>query len=79
MLNFGAKIVHSHVLASKAPKQAVSGRKTGAEAAAGDIVERCEGKKVAGCPYGPRGEGFGAFWAAGAAVGRLYWIFERLY
>ena len=60
-------------------KSPLLGRKMSAEAARGDTVEQCGRKKVAGGPYGLRGEGFGPFWAAGPAGGRLYWILERLY
>ena len=41
MLKFRAKIVTFHVLGPISPKRAVSGRKTGVEAARGRTAERC--------------------------------------
>ena len=54
------------------PKTQFWGRKMGVGAARGDTIERSGRKKVAGGLYELHGEGFGPFWAAGPAGGRLY-------
>ena len=46
MLKFRAKIVTFHVLGPISPKRAVSGRKTGVEAARGHTAGRCDERKL---------------------------------